>query len=44
MLLVTRPLTQTKNLESILKAKGIDYAFFPAFEIKKLKPITLGQK
>jgi uroporphyrinogen-III synthase len=44
MLLITRPVAQTKNLESILLANGIDYAFFPAFEIKKFKPIVIKQK
>ncbi len=44
MLLITRPIAQTKNLVSILLANEIDYAFFPAFEIKKFKPIVLKQK
>ena len=43
MLLITRPIEQTKNLESILLANGIDFGFFPAFKIKKLKPIVLKQ-
>ena len=43
MLLITRPIEQSKNLESILLANGIDFGFFPAFEIKKLKPIVLKQ-
>ena len=43
MLLITRPIEQTKNLESILLVNGIDFAFFPAFEIKKLKPLVLKQ-
>lgn len=44
MLLITRPLAQTNNLESLLVANGIDYALFPAFEVKKFKPIALKQK
>ena len=44
MLLITRPIAQTKNLESLLLANEIDYAFFPALEIKKLRPIVLNQK
>ena len=39
MLLITRPIAQTKNLESLLLANEIDFALFPTFEIKKLKPI-----
>ena len=37
MLLITRPIAQTKNLESLLLANEIDFALFPTFEIKKLK-------
>jgi len=44
MLLITRPLAQTNNLESLLEANGIDYALFPAFEVKKFKPIAIKQK
>ena len=44
MLLITRPLAQTNNLESLLVANGIDYALFPAFEVKKFKPIAIKQK
>ena len=44
MLLITRPIAQTKNLESLLLANEIDYAFFPALEIKKLRPIALNHK
>ncbi len=43
MLLITRPIEQTKNLESLLLANEIDYAFFPTFEIKKVKPIVSKQ-
>ncbi len=44
MLLITRPIAQTKNLESLLLENEIDYAFFPALEIKKLRPIVLNHK
>ncbi len=44
MLLITRPLAQTNNLELLLEANGIDYALFPAFEVKKFKPIAIKQK
>jgi uroporphyrinogen-III synthase len=44
MLLITRPIAQTKNLESLLLANEIDYAFFPALEIQKLRPIVLNHK
>ena len=44
MLLITRPLAQTNNLELLLEANGIDYALFPAFEVKKLKPIAIRQQ
>ncbi|MBC8409498.1 MAG: uroporphyrinogen-III synthase [Rhodobacteraceae bacterium] len=35
MLLITRPLAQSKNLEMLLKEAGLDYALFPSFEVKK---------
>ena len=44
MLLITRPLAQSKNLESLLAENEIDFALFPAFEIKKSKPIALIEK
>jgi uroporphyrinogen-III synthase len=44
MLLITRPIAQTKNLESLLLANEIDFTLFPTFEIKKLKPIVLSNK
>ena len=36
MILITRPLEQTENLERLLRGVDIDYALFPVFEIKKL--------
>tara|TARA_B100001175_G_scaffold308206_1_gene308354 strand:+ start:196 stop:924 length:729 start_codon:yes stop_codon:yes gene_type:complete len=44
MLLITRPIAQSKNLESLLAENKIDFALFPAFEIKKSKPIALIKK
>ena len=44
MLLITRPIPQSKNLESLLLANEIDFALFPTFEIKKLKPIFFEHK
>ena len=44
MLLITRPVAQSKNLESLLAENEIDFALFPAFEIKKSKPIALIEK
>jgi len=38
MILVTRPLAQVDKLQILLKEAGLDYALFPAFEIKKLMP------
>ena len=39
MILVTRPLAQVDKLQILLKEADLDYALFPAFEIKKLTPI-----
>ena len=38
MILVTRPLAQVEKLQILLRDKGLDYALFPAFEVKKLMP------
>ena len=35
MLLITRPLAQTRGLKILLKEASINYALFPAFEVKK---------
>ena len=37
MILITRPISQTKNLELLLNNRNIDYALFPAFEIIKIQ-------
>ena len=44
MILITRPLAQTENLKALLKVANIDYAFFPAFEIKKISTEVLNKK
>ena len=38
------PLAQTENLKALLKVANIDYAFFPAFEIKKISTEVLNKK
>jgi len=37
MILITRPVSQTKNLELLLNKNNFDYALFPAFEVSKLQ-------
>ena len=44
MILITRPLAQTENLKTLLKASDIEYAFFPTFEVKKISTEVLSQK
>ena len=44
MILITRPVSQTKNLESLLNKNNFDYALFPAFEINKLKSKAPAEK
>jgi uroporphyrinogen-III synthase len=44
MILITRPLAQTENLKTLLEASDIDYAFFPAFKVKKISTEVLSQK
>ena len=36
MVLLTRPLSQVENLQSLLEDSDLDYALFPAFEINKI--------
>ena len=40
MILVTRPLAQVDKLQILLKEANLNYALFPAFEVKKLTPKT----
>ena len=44
MILITRPLAQTKNLKMLLEASNINYVFFPAFEVKKINTTVLNEK
>ena len=37
MILITRPVSQTKNLESLLDKNNFDYALFPAFKIIQIQ-------
>jgi len=43
MILVTRPLAQVDKLQTLLKGAGLEFALFPAFEIKKLTPMAPKQ-
>ncbi len=43
MILITRPLAQTANLKMLLEASDIEYAFFPTFEVKKIRSEVLKQ-
>ena len=44
MILITRPVSQTKNLELLLNNRNIDYALFPAFEIIKIQTAAPVEK
>jgi uroporphyrinogen-III synthase len=44
MILITRPVSQTKNLELLLNNRKIDYALFPAFEISKIHTSAPAEK
>ena len=44
MILITRPLAQTKNLKMLLEASNINYVFFPTFEVKKINTTVLNEK
>jgi uroporphyrinogen-III synthase len=44
MILITRPVSQTKNLELLLNNRNIDYALFPAFEIIKIQTAVSVKK
>ncbi|ALE02760.1 uroporphyrinogen-III synthase [Candidatus Pseudothioglobus singularis] len=44
MILITRPISQTKNLELLLNNRNIDYALFPAFEIIKIQTAAPVEK
>jgi uroporphyrinogen-III synthase len=44
MILITRPLAQSENLQSLLNGLEIDYELFPAFEINKINTKTSRQQ
>jgi uroporphyrinogen-III synthase len=44
MILITRPVSQTKNLELLLNNRDINYALFPAFEIIKIQTAAPVEK
>ena len=44
MILITRPLAQSENLQSLLNGLELDYELFPAFEINKINTKTSGQQ
>jgi len=39
MVLLTRPLSQVGNLQSLLEDSGLDYVLFPVFEINKIDTV-----
>ena len=43
MVLLTRPLSQVGNLQSLLEDSDLDYVLFPAFEINKIDTEVPGQ-
>ena len=40
MVLLTRPLTQSKNLQSLLNEASLEYVLFPAFDINKIDTVA----
>ena len=40
MVLLTRPLKQSKNLQSLLNEASLEYVLFPAFEINKIDTVV----
>ena len=43
MVLLTRPLTQSKNLQSLLNEASLEYVLFPAFDINKIDTVAPSQ-
>jgi len=43
MVLLTRPLAQVGNLQSLLEVSDLDYVLFPAFEINKIDAVVPKQ-
>ena len=44
MVLLTRPLSQIANLQSLLEDSDLDYVLFPALEIKKIDAVVTSQR
>ena len=44
MVLLTRPLIQSKNLQSLLNEASLEYVLFPAFEINKIDTVAPNQR
>ena len=40
MILLTRPLSQVGNLQSLLEDSDLDYVLFPALEINKIDAVA----
>ena len=40
VVLLTRPLKQSKNLQSLLNEASLEYVLFPAFEINKIDTVV----
>ena len=43
MILLTRPLSQVGNLQSLLEDSDLDYVLFPAIEINKIDTVVPSQ-
>ena len=43
MVLLTRPLVQSKNLQSLLNEASLEYVLFPAFDINKIDTVAPSQ-
>ncbi|SVC51923.1 uncharacterized protein METZ01_LOCUS304777, partial [marine metagenome] len=44
MVLLTRPLTQVGNLQSLLDDSDLDYVLFPSFEINKIDTVLPSER
>ena len=44
MVLLTRPLSQVENLQSLLEDSNLDYVLFPALEINKIDTLVPSQR
>ena len=44
MVLLTRPLSQVANLQSLLEDSDLDYVLFPALEINKINAVLTNQR